>query len=189
MKMEKQLSNRLSEATSIRPWWKVWKYMEEVLSHTRYSQERLERRIGEIGDQTSHFGTLGSNNYKLVSSDAVQFWFDEFVLEEGEGKNEGGDGGKEETLSLIQNPGFEKDFATDKEPVVGADAPSAGNGILNYLNRWFTRGKTGTLTVDKTFGANGSGQSLKYTVPELANYWSTDLSYPFQGVTAGKYKL
>lgn len=38
-------------------------------------------------------------------------------------------------------------------------------------------------------GANGSGQSLKYTVPELANYWSTDLSYPFQGVTAGKYKL
>lgn len=134
-------------------------------------------------------GTLGSNNYKLVSSDAVQFWFDEFVLEEGEGKNEGGDGGKEETLSLIQNPGFEKDFATDKEPVVGADAPSAGNGILNYLNRWFTRGKTGTLTVDKTFGANGSGQSLKYTVPELANYWSTDLSYPFQGVTAGKYKL
>ena len=60
---------------------------------------------------------------------------------------------------------------------------------MNYLNRWFTRGKTGTLTVDKTFGANGSGQSLKYTVPELANYWSTDLSYPFQGVTAGKYKL
>lgn len=134
-------------------------------------------------------GTLGSNNYKLVSSDAVQFWFDEFVLEEGEGKNEGGDGGKEETLSLIQNPGFEKDFATDKEPVVGADAPSAGNGILNYLNRWFTRGKTGTLTVDKTFGANGSGPIVEIYGSGVGKLLEYGLVLPFQGVTAGKYKL
>lgn len=133
--------------------------------------------------------TVGSNNYGLVQpATDVQFWFDEFLLEAGSGE-----GGGEEETSLIQNPGFEQAFAAGKEPVLKSAYYTGGDkgaDVLNFLDCWFAKGPAdGTLAIDKTTGANGSGSSLKYAAPKLENYWSTDLSFPFQGVDPGTYKL
>lgn len=102
-----------------------------------------------------------------------------------------GDGDDEEeedpTDNLIENGDFEKEFAEDKKPGIWAAWQTQGNNTLNYLNMWFA--KTGdVLVLDGSTGAKGSSSSLKYAA-NVQNSWDVDLSYPMQGVEAGKYKF
>ena len=112
-----------------------------------------------------------------------------YYQQEEENKPDDGDDEEEEdpSANLVENGDFEQDFAADKKPGIWAAWQTQGTNTLNYLNMWFA--KTGdALVVDGSTGANGSSSSLKYAA-SVANSWDVDLSYPMQGVEAGKYKF
>ena len=112
-----------------------------------------------------------------------------YYQQEEENKPDDGDDEEEEdpSANLVENGDFEQDFAADKKPGIWAAWQTQGTNTLNYLNMWFA--KTGdALVVDGSTGANGSSSSLKYAA-SVANSWDVDLSYPMQGVDAGKYKF
>lgn len=112
-----------------------------------------------------------------------------YYQQEEENKPDDGDDEEEEdpSANLVENGDFEQDFAADKKPGIWAAWQTQGSNTLNYLNMWFA--KTGdALVVDGSTGANGSSSSLKYAA-SVANSWDVDLSYPMQGVEAGKYKF
>ena len=67
-----------------------------------------------------------------------------------------------------------------KNPGGDDNQENNGNGTEN-------NGNTGNTDNGST-GANGSSSSLKYAA-SVANSWDVDLSYPMQGVEAGKYKF
>lgn len=135
----------------------------------------------------------GNNNklsgYDCKKADNAVYWFDNVTLEP---TDEDGPGeGDEPATELVINGDFEKDFAADKQPGIFAAWQTQGNNTLNFLNTWFAKPDVTNpaLAIDNSTGANGSSRSLKYTADQVANTWGVDLSYPLQGVKAGKYEL
>lgn len=91
---------------------------------------------------------------------------------------------------FVPNGDFETAYDTDKGPAMVGRPTVEGDKVLDYLNRWYAMNTaTAKLEVDNTNGADGSGSSLKYSIDNLPNWWSTDICLPFAGVPEGRYEL
>ena len=148
----------------------------------------LKLNVAVGGDWGGRYGEDPSIFPKQMEVDYVRY-YKKTLSDNGDDEEEKGDD-EEETKNLIKNGNFETPYEENEKPLVTDRWRMDKKEVLKLLDRWAVINATGAqLFIDNTAGAKGTTKSLKYSIPSLNNWYSTDLIFPLQGVSQGRYTL